>query len=600
MAAAARHRAPDGIRCWLGDGAGLGHLGHHLFPEDASHRQPLTARDGRCTVVADGRLDNRDELRALLDGHGSQLPVEAPDAALILEAFRCWDSGCAVHLLGDFAVVVLDHARRRLFAARDAMGMRPLYYRAEPGRLLLASEIKQILAAPGVPRGVCEPYLGAHLSGVSAPLEWTAYDGILQLPPAHALVATPAGMRTWRYWDVDPAREIRYGDLDQYAEHLRELFLAAVGARLRTSEPVGIFLSGGLDSSSTAAAAARLGHRVHAYCWAFDDLRECDERGVSDRLVRHYDLPVTYVPADAAWPLAGYPLHGPDEDDPFIGAFQALIETTLESARAERIGTMLSGDRGDLVAGDWVPHYLAPLRHGRWREFRDEIASHARWSGESISAATYRYALRPALRAIARRLRPRWPARWPPPWPPWIRHDFAERAGLRDIASEAARAPVPVSGYSRAERYRAVFMPFHMRGMVWSDRTYARFGLAFADAWSDRRLAEFVLAVPAHVVAHPGGPPKRLARESMRGIIPEDVLADTVKVPPYPLYRLALEDRAADTIRSLLRDMRIARRGYVDGEALCAHYEDVAGGGREHPCLWWALSLEMWLRRFWD
>ena len=180
-----------------------------------------------------------------------------------------------------------------------------------------------------------------------------------------------------------------------------------------------------------------------------------------------------------------------------------------------------------------------------------------------------------------------------------MRSDLLERTGTDPGTAHDAEPPEALLGYARRERYRLLFVSMHMRGMVWSERTNAAFGLGFVDPWSDRRLAELVLAVPQAVLNRPGELGKRLVREAMRGIMPEEFRRTAAKIVPQPLFDRALRRDAVGTIRHLLIDMEADRRGYLDGEALRGHYDDVVAGGRAHVTLWWAITLEMWLRRYW-
>ncbi len=123
MTGAAPHRGPDGVRYWMGDAAGLAHLAFHVTPESVRETQPLISTDGRYVLVADARIDNRDELLAALRGE-PDLPPAPTDADLILAAFRRWGEACPERLLGDFVFAVWDTANRRLFLARDALGGR--------------------------------------------------------------------------------------------------------------------------------------------------------------------------------------------------------------------------------------------------------------------------------------------------------------------------------------------------------------------------------------------------------------------------------------------------------------------------------------------
>jgi asparagine synthase (glutamine-hydrolysing) len=615
MAQAAAHRGVDGIRYWLDHTVGLAHLVHNITPESQREQQPLVSQQQDVALSADARLDNRDDLLRLLTSRGHLTASPTPtDAQVILAAYRCWGPACAAHLLGDFAFVVWDAVHRRLFAARDAMAMRAFYYRVEPRRLLFATEVKQLLVVPDVPVRLFEPAVGAHLAGPYGLLEWTFYDGIAQLPPAHALLVDAAGHRTWRYWDIDPDFQIRYAHEAEYVEHFLEIFQEAVRCRLRSVKPVGISLSGGMDSGSIAATAGWL--RTHgaacappplqAYCWDFTELPQCGERHISDGLVHHYGLSVTYIPADTAWPLKDYPAHGPDRDDPFIWVYQTLIEHTLAAAQAEGMGLLLVGDRGDEMVGDWVFDHPGLLRSRQWRLLWDELQAHSQWLGASMSTTVQRHLLRPlllswwpegkaeGLRRYLRQLR----SSATLSYPAWIRPEFANRIELAEIIRQSAPQP-NVNGAARRLRYERIFMFPGVRIATAGERSQARFGLGFADPWSDRRLASFVLAVPQWVIQRVQEP-KRIARQAMRGIMPETVRQAACKSEPVALFERGFMCRAKDTVLDFITNSQAAARGYVDATALDQYYASFLRGEPQDDDFWWPLTLEMWLRQYWS
>jgi asparagine synthase (glutamine-hydrolysing) len=611
MAQAAAHRGPDGVRYHTEGAVGLAHLALNITPESARERQPLVSERGDLVLVADARIDNREELVRTLWG-GSHLPDEPPtDAELILEAYRRWGEGCPARLIGDFAFAIWDARRRRLFAARDAMAMRALYYRVEPRRVLFGTEVKQILAADGVPARIFEPAVGAYLAGPFGRLEWSFYEGISQLAPGHALVVDASGQRTWRYWDIDPNFRIEYPTEEEYVEHFLEVFLEAVRCRLRSTKPVGLFLSGGMDSGSIASAAGWLLRRdepieeraFRVYCWAFEELPQSDERHISSGIVNHYGFPATDVLADEAWPLKDYPAHGPDQDEPLIGVYQALIEHTLAVASSDGAGYVFSGDRGDLMVGDVVFDHLGLLRAGQLSTLWDQLRAHTRWRKQSLGRVALSQLLKPLLletwpwgaeRALGLRRRLRH-SEQSPPYPPWVRPEFSKRIGLAEIVKETEPQPT-MKNQARQMRYSLIFTFMHMRGMVWSERSWARYGLGFADPWSDRRLAEFVLAVPQWRIQRVGES-KRIARLAMRGLMPEQVRRKTAKIAPTPLYHRALREQARGTILNLLTNSWAGARGYLDEGVLRDYFERFVRGESERPEFWWSFTLEMWLRQ---
>jgi len=610
MVEAARWRGPDGVGVHVEGSAGLGHLSHQVTPESVREVQPLVS--GETVVVADARIDNRREVASWLGVRAE----ERTDAELILAAYRAWDLESAERLVGDFAFVVWDGARRRLYGARDALGMRSLVYRAEAGRTLVATEVKQILSVPGVEARIYEPAVGVYLSGPYMPPEWTFYEGIARVGPAHALVVEGGEARTWRYWDVDPGRRIRYRREEEYAEHFLEVFREAVRARLRSVHPVGLLLSGGVDSGSVAAVAGTLlksGEagcpEFRAYSFAFRELVECDERAVSGPLAAHWGIPVTDVWADDLWPLRDYPEHGPDRDDPYLFVYQPLLDACMDAARADGCATLLSGDRGDLVAGEPIYDLLSLLRTGRWPTLVREMRTLAtRWDA-AVADVARRHLWKPARGRL-----------WPPDrapglrrrigsWThrgrrgahsnelPWLagRWQHLDRARIR---SQAEAAPGHL-GFAATQRYRAIFAPMHMWGVGWSERMSARHGLGFADAWSDRRLVEFALAVPQRVL-NTAASGKKLVRRAIAPLLPPEVRSALGKTVPYPLHDRALRDRAVRTIERLFDQPRSADRGWIDGRAIQEHAGAVSRGEPERHSLWWAIATEAWLRAHHD
>jgi asparagine synthase (glutamine-hydrolysing) len=610
------HRGPDGQATWAGEGAALGHLALSITPESLVESQPLEDRDTGLVLVADARIDNRVELIPLLRGKG-ELQAESPsDAELILAAYRAWGPECPVHLVGDFAFAIWSPHRRLLFLARDPMGMRSLHFRTEARRFLFGTEVKQILAAPGVPDELHLPAIAAHLQGGFGSPEWTFQNGIMRLPPGNALVVEEDRLRRWRYWTPDPEVRIRYRTEDQYVDHFLELFKTSVGARLRSVHPAGLLLSGGVDSGAIAAAAGALRSdgtheelgELRAYSFAWDALSVCDERHISGPLAKECGLPVTEIPADDAWPLRIGWEGSIDADTPFLFGHYVVLERTFERARRDGIRLMLSGDRGDLVAGMNIFDLPSLLWTGRWPTLIGELRTLARWRGRSLHRQARREGGR-ALRESAPYHRRSWGSL--PPFrkfgresrsalsrkgPTWLSAEMAELA--REAREEAWLEPVPpLPSHAARERYRMIFTPLHMLGVEASERMHARHGQAFADPWSDRRIAEFVCQIPQRTLNQVHDEPKRLTRRAMAHLVPEHHVRAMRKIVPTPLFDRGLREKARPRIEGLLEDVRSAERGFVDPVRLRDAYRDICGDpGADSTPFWRTLTLELWLR----
>ena len=596
MVESARWRGPDGVGVHVDGQVGLGYLAQHVTPESVREVQPLVAGD--VVVVADARIDNRRELGSWL---GREIG-EWTDVELILEAYGAWGVECAARLVGDFAFVVWDGARQRLFGARDALGMRSLVYRAEAGRTLVATEVKQILAIPGVPARIYEPAVGVYLSGPYMPPEWTFYEGIDRLAPAHALVVEGGEKRVWRYWDVDPGHRIRYRREEEYAEHFLEVFREAVRARLRSVHPVGLLLSGGVDSGSVAAVAGSLLRsgeaecpEFRAYSFAFEELVECDERAVSGPLAEHWGIPVTDVPADDLWPLKNYPDHGPDRDDPYLFVYQPLLDACLDAARADGCRLVLSGDRGDEVVGDWIFDETGLFLSGRWATLRRELTA-GPGEGRRLLRSLRAEVFSPLLGRGLLTFRSGNPLSGPT-LPPWIRADFSARVGIESRLARAGHRTARDAS-ARARRWERILN----RAATWraggEERRRARLGTVYCDPWSDRSVVEYVYAIPQHEVNR-RSEPKRLARRAATEVVPAKVRSRLGKTEPGALFDLGFSGPGLSVVRHLLDDPVAAQMGFVDPERLRSAYEKFLSGEPVRHDFLWPLTLEMWLRAHW-
>jgi asparagine synthase (glutamine-hydrolysing) len=569
------------------------HLAHHTHhPHDPP--QPLTHH--HLTLIASARIDNHDDLLPHLQPH---LTTPHPtDAQLILAAHHHWGHDAPHHLIGDYAYALYDHHHHTLLAARDPMGMRPLYYHHTPHRTAIASEINQLLQLPDVSAKLFEPMVAAHLAGPFGRDEWTFYEGIHRLRPGHVLLVTAAGARSWAFWQPDPERRERYPREEDYAERFRELFLRSVHDRLRPPGTHGLMLSSGVDSGSIAAAAGWLWQQrtvdrpIRTYSWAFEELADADERSVSRQITDRFGLPAVAVPGDDAWPLAGYPAHGPERDDPFLAVYQPLMDRSFAAAASDGLRSLMSGDRGDPLMGDSVFDHLEPILRGRWPLAWRELAAHARLAGTSRARIARRWLVRPALEAVG--LRPR--ARLDPrrALPEYVRPDWAARTGLLDTIA-ADTSPPQVRGHARSARLARVLRFRGLLDPVPQERRRARFGLEFADPWADRRVTEFVLAVPPWRVQRPSEP-KRLARRALHGILPRDVAASLGKVEPVALFERGFRERARDIVLDLATNTRMAELGFVDPVAYRTAVEAFVAGDWPRLDPWWPLTLEIWLR----
>jgi asparagine synthase (glutamine-hydrolysing) len=303
-------------------------------------------------------------------------------------------------------------------------------------------------------------------------------------------------------------------------------------------------------------------------------------------IVNRYRLGQTDVPADDEWPLQRYPEHPPDRDEPHLWVYQPLIDRTLERAQAEGMGAVWTGDRGDEMVGDWVWDHPGMFLSGRWLLLKRELQAMSRLHWGGFKERVLRPLLRPG--------RPLFPTL---PLAPWLAPEAVNRWGLEDLIRERQRPTLYRDPY-RQIRHERIFSFTGMRIALAGERRRARRGLGFADPWSDVRLARFLLAIPQWRITR-YSEPKRLAREALRGIMPEEVRRVTGKTIPERLFDRGFQERALPAVRDLLREPLAAEMGLIDGDRLRQHYDAFLAGKPVRHDFWWPLSAEFWLRAHW-
>jgi asparagine synthase (glutamine-hydrolysing) len=591
MLDAASHRGTQPATVWSSGPATLGHRAS--VTGTAAARIPFAANAAGNAIVFDGRLDNRDDLCGILG-----LDRSSSDAAAALAAHGKWGAGAAAHLLGDFAFAVWDAAARRLVCARDPLGQRPLFYGSIAGATIVASEPQQILAHPRFAAVVNDAMIAEFLTGTPVSVEETIWRGVTRLPAAHTLVVSGTGVRGQRYWDFDPDARLRYARDDEYAEHFLHLFERAIECRTRGAASVGIFLSGGIDSSAVAAMAQQLarprGAQVRAFSLTFPG-QPHDETPYIDAVVRQSGLASVRQAAQAATrqemtrQIARYR----DLPTPPNGS---AIEALNHRVSAE-VDVALTGGGADEWFGGSPLHTADLLRRGRvlsaLRQLRHDAAlpSHGHSTADLL-----RIAVSPLLPRVVRRvLRPL--AGGYRPSHGWIRPEFVARVGLRDrIAPVAPRAgPSYVQDDIRAIGRSVDFVLGNER----EDRIAVAAGLDLRHPFNDRRLVEFGFALPESQRWY-GGETKVVIRRALGSRLPERVRRRTDKAEFSPTFVEALASIGG---RAFFARLRSAEEGWVDGTVVQRMYDEMLADytrGRDSyarlaGALWSVAAVELWM-----
>lgn len=543
-----------------------------------------SALDARTEVLHwDGRLDNRSDLLSMV---ADSLQDDTSNAAIALAAYARWGTEGFVRLIGDWSVVLRDHANRTTILASDFAGVRPLYYCVRPGRLLWSGCLQSLVESAGAPE-LDQQYATSFLLFGGCPNR-TPYQGIYSVPPGHAVCVSSQGTKIHRFWALPTGDEIRYHDERRYEEQLRALFHEAVSVRLQAKSPVLAELSGGLDSSSVVSMASHLirSGAVHAtrlssvsYVWrnSLDEpfIREmesfCGIEGV--------DISTHEVPVIAEDQVG----HAMPE------VFQPLRSSVATVAGALGAAIVLTGQGGDLMMGNWfddslqVAGSLRRLQLGR--SFADALA----WS-RILRLPVYRVLWRAARAAL------------PPPLTPSALYteldgSYAPKNTETSLLPGFGESENPFSETwmqappERRKYLRSLSTLLELRQLQAPEPVQH---LDYTHPFAHRPLVEFLTTVPPDVLCRPGEP-RRLMRSALSDLWPLKLRARRSK----GLFNTPWQEALRPLARAILKGKRLhlAERGLVDRASVRSRMEQLCAGlDCNLSQLRQIILLELWLR----
>lgn len=568
MLAVMASRGPDGTHTWTNDAITLGHGALHATPESVGETMPLVDRLTGNAIVADVRLDNREELIASLRLDDTPA-VALGDGRLILDAYREWGEDCVDHLLGDFAFAIWDERRSQLFLARDHFGAKPLTYHCSDHVMAFASDSRSVVGLDDVPRTIDRDRVFDFLVDVTEWIDTTStfFAEVQRLPPAHTLTVTATDRRLRRYWNLPEPEMLRLGSDAEYEEATREVLDLAVRSRLRGRDDVGVVLSGGIDSSSIAATARSHG-RVRSYSAVSDD-DDTTETAFIRATVANLGLDAGYVRASQVGELCGDFMHSLSDSESLFDNV-AMIRAVFAAARQDGCRSVVTGAFADEVVA--IPASLAmsallterrPAEITRLAASRGNLASDAGRLG-LIRAATSVVVTRSdrVERLLAgRRARQRdgWLRR--ALGDGFLRPTDAERTRLiaRLDAMAARSAPGETAWSTRHQLFDGGYSAAALERY---DRSAAVSSLESRTPFMDRRVVEFFQRLPADQLVA-GGWTKSVLRRSMADLLPPPVVWNREKPHLGPPFAEAWIDRdPSESLRSLAPDHLIAE--FVD------------------------------------
>jgi asparagine synthase (glutamine-hydrolysing) len=590
LGSALTERGPDGGNGIIDGPVGMVYRAFHTNAESRRERQPLLSRSGQL-LCWDGRLDNRDELLPLLK---SDLRGDRTDVALVFAAYQKWATDFVSHLIGDFALSLWDPFEKILLLARDPFGVRPLYYFHNDEECIWSSTLTSLLALPAIDAEVNDEYVAGCLA-LYPELASTPYQNIKTVEPGQLVIVKERQVQTRRFW-CPAENEIRYAKDEEYEEHFRQLFREAVSCRLRSDRPIWSELSGGLDSSSIVLMADRIQAEerrpatpvktlsfIHNPSVTFFDRRFIE---VVEKARGHQGL---HLDGGDHWIRLASP------DDPFIvipltslcvAELHQRVWQRMKVAGARVLFSGLGGDQvtwSNLESGPELSDLLVA---------RKPVALHRRL--QVLSEATHipyvqllwQEVVLPFLPVSVR-------ARFQKQiqLSSWVDHGFVKRMRI-DERLVLPKDPFDFELPSRriqSSRIRYIVMNI-ARGEYWEHAAYEK-----TFPFLHRPLVEFLMNVPIGQKLRPDET-RSLLRRALKDLLPKKILERRSKGTTGEAFCRGLADEWP-SIRLLLVDSRLVRRGYVNGSQLVQALDRARHGIEFNiSSLLQALALEVWLR----
>jgi asparagine synthase (glutamine-hydrolysing) len=595
------HRGPDGAGLYLDGPVGLAHR-RLAIVDVANGQQPMSNEDGTLQLVFNGEIYNHLDLRRELERDGHEYRTRS-DTETIVHAYEEHGVRVPEQLRGMFAFAIWDSALETLLLARDRLGIKPLYYRVTDRELLFGSEIKAILAAlPSAPP-LDHTHLPEYLANGFVTGEHTLFAGIKRLLPGHTLTwSRDTGVQIRQYWRLPAEAPFNGESFTSAAEQLRTQLFEAVNRHLMSDVPLGIFLSGGVDSTALAAIAARLaGGRLQTFAVGFGE-REANELGYARQAADwigsdHRDVVLSAHQFFAALPRLVW-----HEDEPI--AFPSSVPLNAVSQLARRhVKVVLTGEGADELFLGYnryrVTHWNERLGRAYWAMAPSAMRPMVRRCVSQLPSAASRVLSRtflgcePGLRNTylenfavigaerQRRLLKDWSAGSSDP------HQIA----LSDLQRDDGDLLNRMSHHDLRTYLHELLMK--------QDQMSMAAGIESRVPFLDDHVVESVAALPSWMKLR-GWRTKALLREAIRDLVPPAILTRRKMGFPVPVGRW-LANQFKPMVDEFILGPRALNRGLFHAAALGQlAAEHAAGGARHGDRLWLLMNLEIWHRIFRD
>lgn len=592
------HRGPDAEGIYVQGPLGFGHRRLSILDLNERGRQPMETSDGRFVMTYNGEIYNYIEVRQELESQGHHFRTNT-DTEVLLTLYATQGPSCVNRFNGMFAFAIWDAVTQSLFLARDRMGIKPLYYAETPNGLVFASEAKALFASGQVMAEVDIPIIDTYMSFGYVPGDTTLFRHVRKLLPGWSMTVSPKGKEVNQYWDLS-YHPNTHRSAQETADELRALLLDAVRIHLRSDVPAGVFLSGGLDSSTMVALLAEAGvEGMKTFSVAYKEGSAFDETAYAQIVADcfHTEHRTLYVNPDQFLEfIPGYVWH---MDEPVTEA-AALSLYFISKVLKTHVTVALSGEGADeLFAGYDIYRYMQWIEHFRKiPEFvRTQIV-------ESVLGAFGNQKVMKYLRLARQPLHERYRG-----------VSLPDMAYKKSLYSDEFRAMLVHDSCSNPLRefYRKTEACDPLTQMLYSDckswlvddllikadkMTMAN-SVELRVPFLDYRVVEYAGTIPSNLKIH-GRHMKWILKQAMANRLPKEILSRKKVGFPTPLALMFQKDLSG-YLRDLLLSQQCRQRGYFKSQVVqCLIDEHMQKKKDHHEVLWQLVVLEEWHRQFID
>jgi len=600
------HRGPDDEGFFVEENVGLAMRRLSIIDVKSGH-QPLANENRDVWIVFNGEIYNHAELRENLEARGHQYRTRS-DTETIVHLYEEYGSDCVKHLRGMFAFVIWDRRKRVLFAARDRLGIKPFYLRWDGKSFLFGSEIKTILTYPGVEAVFDKARLAEYLTFGYITGPQTMFAGIRKLMPGHTLELSERGEpKITRYWDLVVHVDEQPREHGYYEKNYREKLESAVGSHLMSDVPLGVFLSGGLDSSAVAALTAKIrGDQIQTFAVGYGE-EEFSELQYARQVAAHIHSDHHEVCLSREEFFDSLPRLIWHEDEPIVWPSSVSLYYVARLAR-ERVTVVLTGEGSDETLAGYTRYAWTLLNAKMDRTYRGLTpALLRRWLRQGIAAA-------PLSASLHRKLEHTFLMRDGAFWPSFYFDNFysafsaAEFTGL--LTPEALQSAGPAYdgsmepwGRSSGDLlHRLLYTDINsylIELLMKQDQMSMAASIESRVPFLDHPLVEFTARIPAdHQINGMAG--KFILKEAVEDLLPHDIIYRQKMGFPTP-WAYWLAGPQLEEIERLLLEPRSSARGLFRPEAIRRILAEHRAGHRDHGNrIWRLLNLELWQRIFLD